>query len=184
MLMTTTESFWNFSDRTYRCEGIPDACLALQNEYGADVNVLLFCCWMGATRGEIKAESFDSVLGFSRCWADHVVRRLRHARTWMKIEGCPDPGVPEESFTNLRERIKAAEFEAEQLQENVMQSIVETIPVAHLNRDERINAALRNLHRYCVLENFEWDPGAQIHLDVILRAAIPHATKINHPEQP
>lgn len=176
--MSAAESFWNFSDRTYRCEGVPDACLALQNEHGADVNVLLFCCWMGATRGEFEAETFDSVLKFSRSWADQVVRPLRYVRTWMKIEACLDPGIPRESCMNLRERIKAVEFDAEQLQENVMQSMVETIPTVTLIAAEQASAALRNLRRYCALEDIDWDPETQMRLSLILRAAIPHSAEM------
>ena len=35
------EGFWDFSVRTYRTPGVPDACLSLQNDYAADVNMLL-----------------------------------------------------------------------------------------------------------------------------------------------
>jgi len=176
--MTAAESFWNFSDRTYRCEGVPEACLALQNEHGADVNVLLFCCWMGVTRGEFRAETFDAVLNFSHTWAAQVVRPLRHVRTWMKSEDCLDPGILKESCMNLRERIKAVELEAEQLQENAMQSMVDTIPTVTLITAEQAGAALQNLHRYCVAEDIDWNRETQVQLNVILRAAIPHSAEI------
>jgi len=174
--MTTPESFWNFAVRSYRCEDVPEACLALQNERGADVNVLLFCCWMGATRGEFQTETFDRVLEFSRTWADRVVRPLRNVRTWMKIEGCPDPIMAVESCMNLRERIKKVEFEAEQMQENVMQSLVDTIPGVPLSVAEQARAAMLNLRRYCAAEGIDWDHETETHLGVILQAAIPHRT--------
>lgn len=169
--MTNTESFLNFADRTYRCKGVPDACLALQNNYGADVNVVLFCCWMGTTRGEINAETFDDLLKFSHLWADNVVRRLRHARSWMKTEGCPVPDT-REGFTNLRERIKLVEIEAEQLQENIMQSIVETIPLVLLSVDEQVRTAMQNLHRYCAIESIKLTPEGVVHVDVVVNAGI------------
>lgn len=174
--MTTPESFWTFAVRTYRCEGIPEACIALQNERGADVNVLLFCCWVGATRGEFEIETFDRMLEFSRAWADRVVRPLRNVRTWMKIEGCPDPAMLTESCMNLRERIKKVELEAERLQENVMQSMVDTIPGVTLSVAEQAHAATLNLRRYCEAEGIDWDHETQTRLDVILRAAIPHGS--------
>jgi uncharacterized protein (TIGR02444 family) len=173
MPMTTPESFWNFAVRTYRCEGIPEACIALQDERGADVNVVLFCCWMGATRGEFEDESFDRVLEFSRAWADHVVRPLRAVRTWMKFEGCPDPAMLVENCMNLRERIKKVELQAEQLQENVMQSIVDAIPGVTLGVAEQARAAMANLSRYFAAEGIDWDSETQARLDFILQAAIP-----------
>ncbi len=171
--MNTPESFWNFSVRTYRCKGIPQACLTLQTERGADVNVLLFCCWMGVTRGEFDAATFEAVLTFSHSWTERVVRPLRGARTWMKTTGCPDPLLPERDCMDLRERIKAVEFEAERLQENVMQTLVDDIPQASLNAAGQLDAAVRNLRRYCVQEGIDWDRETQMHLEVILRAAIP-----------
>ncbi len=129
---------------------------------------------MGATRGEFEIETFDKVLQFSRAWADRVVRPLRSVRTWMKIAGCPDPGIPVESCMNLRERIKKVEFEAEQLQENVMQSMVDTIPRVTLSAAEQARAAELNLRRYCEAEGIDWDHETQTHLNVILQAVIPH----------
>jgi len=49
------ERFWDFSVRTYRTEGVPAAGLSLQNDYGADVNMLLYCAWIGATVGPFDA---------------------------------------------------------------------------------------------------------------------------------
>jgi uncharacterized protein (TIGR02444 family) len=175
--MSKPESFLNFAVRAYRCEGIPKICLALQDERGADVNVLLFCCWMGATRGELESKTLNMVLEFSHSWADRVVRPLRKVRTWMKLEGCTHPTMPVESCMNLRERIKKVELEAEQLQENVMQSLVDSIPVVTLSVSEQTRAAALNLRRYCEAEGIDWDKPTQTQLDTILRAAVPHSEK-------
>ncbi len=61
-----SESLWDFSVRTYRGEWVSAACLALQDERGVDVNMLLYCCWHGATRG--AGGTF-----FRRCGADRIV---------------------------------------------------------------------------------------------------------------
>ncbi|MFT5350960.1 MAG: hypothetical protein ACI9MF_001779, partial [Gammaproteobacteria bacterium] len=88
------ETFWDYSVRTYRKDNVPEACLSLQDERGVDVNMLLYCCWFGLTRGSQQLESFQEVFDFSENWALSVVRPLRHVRTWMKLEGCPDPRIP------------------------------------------------------------------------------------------
>jgi uncharacterized protein (TIGR02444 family) len=173
--MTTPESFLNFAVRTYGCEGIPEACLALQNERGADVNVLLFCCWMGATRGEFEIETLDKVLEFSRVWADRVVRPLRSVRIWMKNQGCSAPDIPVERCMKLRERIKKVELGAELMQEIVMESLVDTIPEVTLSVAEQARTAMLNLRCYCEAEGIDWDHETQMHLDAILRVAIPRS---------
>ena len=176
--MPITESFWDFSVRTYRCDGVPQACLGLQKETGADVNALLFCCWVGATRGKFQAATYAAVMAFSNSWADHVVRPLREVRTWMKITGCPDPLVPQEECMSLRERIKLVEFEAEQLQENVMQSMLDSSPAVAISSSDQVHAAVFNLQRYCSSENIHWEDKTQKRLIVILQAAIPDAADI------
>ncbi len=117
------ERFWDFSVRTYRQTGVAEACLALQNRYGLDVNVLLFCCWFGATRGTLDESTIRSVLEFSEPWADQVVRPLRFARTWMKTTGCAHPGVSRDDCMRLREQIKNVEFEAEYLQQRTLEAL-------------------------------------------------------------
>lgn len=176
--MPITESFWDFSVRTYRCDGVPQACLGLQNECGTDVNVLLFCCWVGASRGEFQTATYETVMAFSRSWADHVVRPLRSVRTWMKTTACPDPLLPGEECMDLRERIKRVEFEAEQLQENVMQSMLDSIPPVAMSATEQVHNAVLNLQRYCSSENISWNDKTQERLIRILRAALPHAANI------
>jgi uncharacterized protein (TIGR02444 family) len=40
--------FWRFSLAVYASDGVARECLALQEALKADVNLLLFCAWMGA----------------------------------------------------------------------------------------------------------------------------------------
>lgn len=173
--MHSIETFWGFSARTYQCESVPAACLALQNQHGADVNVLLFCCWVGASRGEFETDSYESVMAFAHRWAENVVQPLRGARTWMKLNGPPDQQRVDEQFTHLRERIKAVELEAEHLQQDRMQSLLDKIPATELDGDRQINAAAYNLHHYCAAQDIGWNADIQQHLAIILRAAIPLA---------
>lgn len=35
--------FWDYSIRVYRTDGVPAACLVLQEMHQIDVNVMLFC---------------------------------------------------------------------------------------------------------------------------------------------
>ncbi|MFB3151067.1 MAG: TIGR02444 family protein, partial [Alphaproteobacteria bacterium] len=47
---------WDFALVVYRRDGVAEACLALQESQGVDVNVLLFCCWLGESgRGGLSA---------------------------------------------------------------------------------------------------------------------------------
>jgi len=71
--------FWNFSLEIYAGEGVAEACLDLQARRGCDVNILLFCCWLGASgRPTLTAERLGAILKVSDVWQAEIVRlRLR-----------------------------------------------------------------------------------------------------------
>ncbi len=121
------ENFWHFSNQIYRRSGVAATCLDLQNSKGVDVNLLLFACWYGVNRGLLPDDLIQRSLDISQRWANEVVIPLRHARTWMKqsAEQLTDDLV--QQHQQLREQIKAAELQAEHFQQNLLESIVDSI---------------------------------------------------------
>lgn len=121
------ESLWNFSVRVYRLPQVSETCLRLQNEHGLDVNLLLFALWYGRQHGALPAQLLDALLAFTQPWAREVVRRLRHARSWMKQALASEQfnELPLQPCTQLRERIKAVELQSEQLQQQIMEALCE-----------------------------------------------------------
>ena len=72
--------FWNFSLELYAGEGVAEACLDLQDRRGCDVNILLFCCWLGASgRPTLTADRLRTILAASDAWQSDIVKRLRAA---------------------------------------------------------------------------------------------------------
>lgn len=94
--------FWLFSLALYGSKGVEDSCLALQNQFDADVNLLLWCCWLAWDHGHI-ANHGDLGAADKRVatWRDEVLKPLRQAR--MAARGVDD------SYQALKE----AELEAE-----------------------------------------------------------------------
>lgn len=173
-----TESFWDFSVRTYRTENVPEACLALQDERGVDVNMLLYCCWYGATRGTQDLECFNRTFDFSENWASHVVRPLRGVRTWMKHNGCQDPRMPTERCMEYREKVKGVEFTAEKIQQDVLESLTEKAVQENLNEVEKLKAVIENVRQYLVIIDIKLDEFVKGHLTTIIEAAL-----VGHPRE-
>jgi uncharacterized protein (TIGR02444 family) len=167
------ESFWDFSVRTYRTPGVPDACLSLQNDHGADVNMLLYCAWIGAATGAFDGELFNRASEFSGRWAEHVVIPLRDARTWMKHTGCDEDPVPTDPCMALREEIKTVEFAAEKMQ----QEVLETFVSLDQDRDEKpgqiIEDVAANLMLYLEFLDIQADKDVRNKLRAIISAAFP-----------
>ncbi len=105
---------WDFALLVYRRDGVGDACLALQDSHGVDVNVLLFCCWLGESgRGALSAKEMAQALALVDRWHQDVVRRLRAVRARLK-GGFGDIDV---DFSDpLRGQIMASELDAEHVE--------------------------------------------------------------------
>ena len=105
---------WDFALLVYRRDGVADACLALQDGHGIDVNVLLFCCWLGESgRGGLSAKEMADALALVDRWHQDVVRRLRAVRAGLK-GGFGDIDV--EYSDPLRGQIMASELDAEHVE--------------------------------------------------------------------
>ncbi len=177
--MKGTDNFWDFSVSTYRQPGVADACLSLQDRFGCDVNVLLYCCWFGCTRGLMTERTFNAALSFSEPWANEVVRPLRAARTWMKVTGCGRTDVSTEACMSLRDDIKAAEFKAEHLQQDTLERLTST-PLAEATDPQThvVNTAC-NLRRYLNHYDVRLDGSSLSELAHIVAATIDSADQKN-----
>ena len=117
--------FWRFSLRFYRQPKVADTCIALQEERGVDVNLLLFLLWQ-ARRGRAltvaEAEGLERRIG---AWRDMTVIPLRALRRALKS---PPPLVAGAAAELFRTKVKAVELEAERLQQEAMYELAGAMP--------------------------------------------------------
>ena len=77
--------FWDFSLALYAKPGVAPACLVLQDEQGRDVNLALYCAWVGwSGRGRLGASDIDAAEHGLARWRQRVVEPLRAARRSIK----------------------------------------------------------------------------------------------------
>jgi uncharacterized protein (TIGR02444 family) len=99
-------AFWAFSLSFYAAPGVAETCLALQDEAGVDVNLLLFALWHAASgRGILDEAALAGAAAATAEWRGCVVEPLRAVRRFLK-------GAAPESA--LRAAVKAAELQAEE----------------------------------------------------------------------
>jgi uncharacterized protein (TIGR02444 family) len=110
--------FWRFSLQFYRLPQVADACIALQEEAGVDVNLLLFLLWQARERRRVTTAEVAAIEDRIAPWRTATVIPLRNVRRVLKS---PPPGlVAPASAEAFRNRIKAVELEAERLQQEAM----------------------------------------------------------------
>jgi uncharacterized protein (TIGR02444 family) len=102
----------SFALAVYGRDGVPAACLALQDGLGVDVNVVLFAAFVGAVRGEVLTESDVAAAG-ARVggWHRDVVVALRTVRR--RLKGYPAPASGVTATAELRSKLQGLEIDAE-----------------------------------------------------------------------
>lgn len=121
----TSHPLWRFSLRVYRREGVEQACLGLQSACGADVNLLLLCCWMGIRRKTLGEPFLRRVMAAVSRWQSEVVQPLRRARRALKQAGI---GAPRAWRVHLREPVSRLELEAEYVEQRVLARLAALAP--------------------------------------------------------
>src|SRR4029077_15958065 len=112
--------FWRFSLRFYRLPGVADACIALQDGCGVDVNILLFLLWLATARRRVPLAEAQELCAKAAAWRDDVVAPLRTLRRRLKDGSTLVERGTAELF---RTRIKAMELESERLQQEAMYAL-------------------------------------------------------------
>lgn len=112
--------FWRFSLQFYRLPKVADACIALQEEAGVDVNLLLFLLWHSRERRRLTAAEVAALESRIAPWRDVTVIPLRSVRRALRSPPALVEAATAEAFRN---RIKAVELEAERLQQEAMYAL-------------------------------------------------------------
>lgn len=144
-----SDDFPAFAAIVHDQPGMADQLLVLQDRHGADVNLLLLCCWFGLEHGRMPASLLSQARQLADEWREQVISPLRDCRRRMKntrpgaalTTGCAA------GYQALREQIKAAELAAELQLESELQQLCERADrpcTANRNRE----SARENLMNY------------------------------------
>lgn len=136
------EALKSFALKVYGTDGVPPACLLLQERFGLDVNVLLFAAFLGAVRGEALAPAdLDTVAATVGDWHREVVRPLRAVRQRLKTGPAPAPSA---ATGVLRGKLQKIEIEAELIELSDLGHLAERLgaPVATGAPEARALAAM------------------------------------------
>jgi uncharacterized protein (TIGR02444 family) len=142
---TDAEAFWAFSLEVYAKPQVAELCIALQDEYGFDVNLLLLGLWVAETqRKALDAERIRELREAVAPLNDNLVQPLRRVRRWAK----PSDPVIETARYKLYGALKQVELNAERL---VQAALVEALRPGLARVDEMPTpqaAARASLERY------------------------------------
>lgn len=163
--------FWDFSLRVYGTEGVSAACLDLQERHGVDVNILLFCLWLGAAGYPARSETqLRAIAAAASLWHDQVVKPLRAVRRRLKEPIEPvDHGLAQE----VRARLQKVEIEAEHLEQLTLAGLIAGERPKSLAAAVQRENGISNLLIYLDILEAELDADSEERLRIIEAAAFP-----------
>ncbi len=106
-----SNDFWEFSLTTYEAEGVAEAALAVQDQLGLDINLILYASWLASLGLKLTS---GHLAGLESCigrWRREVVIPLRAVRR--ELKGIADVAV-------LRDQVKDIELSCEKRQQKMM----------------------------------------------------------------
>jgi uncharacterized protein (TIGR02444 family) len=142
--------FWDYALELYGSQGVEAACLELQERYGLDVNVVLFCCWLAHRGVPADAALFGRIAATTAAWQEQFVRPLRAVRERLKTAlSEPQPGGVAARWpalaAALRQRVLGLEIDGERLEQLLLAELAADLaPTAAPG----VALASANLRRY------------------------------------
>ena len=153
--------FWRFSLAVYKPADVAAECLALQEALGLDVNLLLFCAWLGTRAIILSGSDIEAASRVVAAWHNSVVRPLRGVRRHIKTQYG-------DAFEAFRSRVKDDELQAEQAEQAMLFSYAQGIQSSSGGADRRA-AVAQNVNEYISMVSGAARPGSGAPL--LIRAA-------------
>ncbi len=163
--------FWDFSLRIYGSDGVPAACIALQERRGIDVNLLLFSAWIGESgRGILGESDLAAALAATVAWNRDIVCALRVVRNQLK-GGMPP--IPTERSDALRKMILEIEVKSEHVEQIALAAAVSRPADSTTTSEQRRDDAVTNVAAYFRRHGFTPDAEDAKQVAIVLSPAFP-----------
>ncbi len=138
--------FWRFSTRLFEQQSLVQGLVALENEFGLNPNILLFCCWFANTgSGRLSKHDLQNLELTSSKWHECIVAQL--TKIAAKLKNAKNSRL-KYYLQPVESELKLATH-AEQL----LLTEVEIKTSKHLrNSNLRLQDACKNVDLYCKIQ--------------------------------
>lgn len=146
--------FWNYSTQIWTLPEVEAICLDLQNNYGANINMLLYCCWVGDKKLSLNDDDLQVLLDTVQPWQT-IIKPLRDSRKMMQQHLIAMPAnMVDQTVNNITEMELNAEHMSQMALEKAL-NLKKISPCLEPSSDDAgIECSLSNLKSYIqTLEN-------------------------------
>lgn len=130
--------FWAWSLHVYELPGVKNRLIYLQDDFGFDVNLVLWCCWRAQGGETLKEDMMRKAEQKIARWVEDVTEPLREARRNAR-------NGPSAFYAQLKD----AEIEAEHHAQNILFEF--SGPITDADFNIAVTAARNNLGLYAGL---------------------------------
>jgi uncharacterized protein (TIGR02444 family) len=162
-------AFWRYSLTAYRLPGVEAACLALQDRWATDTNLLLYCCWLASAGRALDKRMLRRAMATVAHGQAELILPLRRVRRALKAAPA---GLPPGWAADLRKRIAAVELDLEYLEQQALAELAQALPPAMRRRPPRA-AARASIERYLALLAVPPTALERRHAQALLEACFP-----------
>ncbi len=110
-VMPTPGSLWDFASQVYASPAVEQHAISLQDENNANINIMLWCCWLEAQDIRLSANLLDEVLITIDAISSQTVGKLREARRELERTG----GFTKVQALSIKKHILNAELAIEKV---------------------------------------------------------------------
>lgn len=111
------DQFWRFSCELYADAEIAKTCLALQDEYALNVNLLLLAVWLGRQQIGLSMDDFGRLTAAIAAWQHKHLQPIRELRRQIGTERLRTPADLKHAVEQLYGQLKQVELTAEKIQQ-------------------------------------------------------------------
>ena len=166
---------WTFSEQTYALPEVESVCLKLQNEYDADVNIILYCLWVAEKSITLNEDDIKLLIKTTEPWLTTILRPLRDARKIMKQHII---AMPSDMLDQTVSNINEMELNAEHMSQLALEKAINLDRPSDATQLSIVECASTNLSMY--FQYLESSTDIMQHTSSLLNAVFqdPEATQV------
>ncbi|MFL0811089.1 MAG: TIGR02444 family protein [Agarilytica sp.] len=136
--VSLNDSLWDYATRIYSVPAFEQQSLQLQDEYQANINIILWCCWLRSENIALSVNLLDEVLITIDSISVQTVAKLRDVRRLLKDSG---------AFTRVQaQSIKKHILSAELMIEKVLLHRLQDLTCRFIESKEYESLSLGDKH--------------------------------------
>ncbi len=136
--------FWNYSTQIWTLPNVESICLELQNEHDINVNLMLYCCWVGDKNLSLNDDDLQILLDTIQPWQT-MIKPLRDSRKMMQQHLI---AMPANMIDQTLENISEMELNAEHMAQLALEKNLKPEKISACENLSNIECSLSNIKTY------------------------------------